>query len=361
MHLALALFLALLLPGCSGNFGFFSQTSPPPAGSDLFLVADLSGDVAGYSSASGQLISIAGSSVTFPSILDGFATDPGGTIAVGLSRAALVPDTLQAASIGAGGQFTLQGSTNTFMNSTGLAISSLGVIAVSAPTGPTVQLFTVQDGQFVAGTSAAAGTFAQDLAFSPSGSFLYVADGGTGIISVLGVSSASSLELLGTAQMPVAAGETTPHLQHVRLDSAGDKIAAITQDGRVFVAAVNTVTGLISNAAEAHATGAVNLEALAFDPAGTNLYTADFNIGGIYEFSLAGGSPQPLSGSPVATPAGPVDMVSDSNGDFVYVVFHSSTVSTYSRDPQSGALTATGQSVPTPGELGFRIVRVPAH
>jgi DNA-binding beta-propeller fold protein YncE len=353
--------LAMFVPGCSGNFQFSSQTSSPPAGSDLFLVASLSGDVAGYASDSGQLTPIAGSSVSFASILDSFAADPGGTIAVGISRAALMPDTLQTASIGSGGQLTLQGSTTTFMFASGLAISSLGVIAVSAPDGPTVQLFTVQDGQIVAGASSAAGVSAQDLAFSPSGNFLYVGDGGKGIISVLGVSSASSLQLLGTAQMPVAAGETTPHLDRLRLDSAGDKIAAITEDGRIFVATVNPVTGLISNVAEAHATGAVSLGALAFDQAGTTLYTADFNSGGIYEFSLAGSSPQPIAGSPVATPVGPVDMVSDSSGDFVYVAFHSSSVSTYSRNAQTGALAATGQSVPTVEALPFRIVRVPAH
>jgi len=360
-HFAVAALLAMFVPGCSGNFQFSSQTPPPTPGSDLFLVANLSGDVAGYSSASGQLIPIAGSAVSFASILDGFAADPGGTIAVGISRTALAPSTLQAASIGAGGQFTIEGGTTTFTNATGIAISSQGIIAVSAPNGPTVQLFIVQDGQFVAGASAVAGVFAQDMAFSSNGSFLYVGDGGTGIISVLGVSSSSSLELVGTAQMPVALGELTPHLVRVRLDSAGDKIAAITQDGRVFVATVNPATGLISNAAEAHATGAVNLEALAFDQSGVTLYSADLNNGGIYEFSLAGGSPQPLAGSPVATPVGPVDMVSDSIGNFVYVVFHSSEVSTYSRNPQSGALVATGQSVPSGGELGFRIVRVPAH
>jgi len=148
----------------------------------------------------------------------------------------------------------------------------------------------------------------------------------------------------------------------VRLSAAGSKIAATTFDGRMFVADVNSANGMIANAVEVHVAAVANLQEVLFDPSGQNLYALDQDNHALYEFSLSGGTPQPLAGSPLATPPGPSGMAVNSSGDRVYVVIGPlSSVLTYARDAQSGALTGTGESVSSGGLVAGRIVRVALH
>jgi DNA-binding beta-propeller fold protein YncE len=269
---------------------------------------------------------------------------------------------LQAASIGAGGKLTLQTASTSVVSAARVDVSSQGMIAVSDSIDALVKLFTLQNGQFVAGASAAAGPLPQDLTFSADGKFLYVGDNANGTIAVFSVSSANALQLVQTAQLPVTAGEFSANLVRLRLSAAGNKIAATTFDGKIFVADVNATSRMISNAVEVHVPSNANLEEVTFDPSGQNLYALDQDNGGLYEFSLAGGAPQQLAGSPIATPLGPSGMAINSAGDRVYVASGAlSGVVTYTRDKTSGMLSSTGEIVGSGGLLAGRIVRVALH
>ena len=333
---------------------------PPPVAGDLFLVESLSGDVAGFSEVAGKLTPLAGSAVRLAFPLFAFAANT--NLAVGMSGSPLGTGSLQSASIGANGKLTLSTATTSVPNAQSVDVSSQGVIAVTDSIDALVELFTLQNGQFVAGASTKAGPLPQDLTFSADGKFLYVGDNANGTISVFSVASANSLQLVQTAQMPVAAGEFSASLVRVRLSAAGSKIAATTFDGRMFVADVNSANGMIANAVEVHVAAVANLQEVIFDPSGQNLYALDQDNHALYEFSLSGGTPQPLAGSPLATPPGPSGMAVNSSGDRVYVVIGPlSSVLTYARDAQSGALTGTGESVSSGGLVAGRIVRVALH
>jgi len=330
---------------------------PPPVAGDLFLVENLSGDVAGFTEVSGKLTALSGSAarMTFPL----FAFSANANLVVGMSGSPLGAASLQFASIGANGKLTLSTATTSVANAQRADVSSQGVIAVSDSTDALMKLFTVQNGQFVAGASVSAGPLPQDLTFSTDGKFLYVGDNANGTISVFSVASADSLQLAQTAQMPVATGEFSASLVRVRLSAAGNKIAATTFDGRMFVADVNSANGMIANAVEVHVAAAANLQDVIFDPSGKNLYALDQDNHALYEFSLSGGTPQPLAGSPLATPPGPSGMAVNSTGDRVYVaVGPLSSVVTLARDAQVGVLTGTGESVGSGGLVAGRIVRV---
>ena len=337
-------------------------TVPPPASGDLFLVDNLSGDVRGFAEVAGKLTPISGSAVRFAFPLFGFAADPNGSLVLGLSGSPLNIGSLQFASIGPGGKLTPNTATTSVASAAGADISVQGVIAVTDSTNAIVKLFTLQNGQFVAGASVSAGPLPKDVTFSSDGKFIYVGDDANGTISVFSVTSATSLQLVQTAQMPVAAREFNPSLARVRLSAAGNKIAATTVDGRIFVADVNPASHMIANAVEVHVAANANLQEVIFDPGGQSLYALDQDNGSLYEFSLSGGVPQQLAGSPLATPLGPSGMAVNSTGDRVYVVVGpQSAVITYARNKQSGALSSTGDMISSGGILGGRIIRVALH
>jgi DNA-binding beta-propeller fold protein YncE len=352
---------ALLLSACGGP-ATLPPVIPPTGSSDLFLVENLSGDLAGFAETSGQLTPLANSTARFAFPLFTFGVDPNGTLVAALSGSTLNIGSLQVASIGAGGKLMLQTATTSVVSAARVDVSSQGVIAVSDANHALVKLFTVQSGQFVPGASASAGSQPDDVAFSGDGKFLYVADRAVGSVSVFSVSSAASLQLIQTAQLPLATGEFNPALVRLRLSPAGNKIAATTSDGKIFVADVNATSHKVSNAVEIHVAANANLEEVIFDPSGQNLYALDQDNGGLYEFSLAGAAPQQLAGSPVATPLGPSGMASNSAGDRVYVASGAlSGVVTYTRDKTSGMLSSNGEIVGSGGLLAGRIVRVALH
>jgi DNA-binding beta-propeller fold protein YncE len=360
--LMIVLALATLFVSACAHGPFTPSPPPPRFSSDLFLVANLSGEVAGFSDASGHLQPVPGSSAKFSFPLFALSADPDGTFAATLSGSPLAVSSLQVATIGAGGKLTSGVSTTSVTAGNGIAISSQGLIAATDSTDKTVNLLALQDGQLMAGASVSSGHFPQDLAFSGDGKFLYVSDGTDGSISVFSVASLSSLQLIQTAQLPIAVGEFSPSLVRVRLSDAGDKIAASTLDGRLFLAEVSPATHMISNAIEINVASPANLEEVIFDPTGQTVYTVDADNGGIYAFRSLNGGVIPLPGFPVATPRGIFSMAINSSSNHIYVVFSPlSTIVTYARDTQTGAVTSTGESVPSGGLLAGRIVRVPLH
>lgn len=361
-----AILMAVFAVACGGGYGTTNPPPPPGNANELFLVDNFSGDVTAFSAASGQLAPVSGGSAMFPMNLIRFAAEPSGMFLAGVTSTAQLATTLQIANIGTGGTLTLAPLTTAVPTIGGLAISSQGVLAVLDGANSSVQLMQLQSNLLFQGASAATGPIPQDAAFSGDGSRLYVGNNGDGTISVLAVSQQGAmLQSMQTAHLPIAAGEFTPAIVRVALSPSGNKFAATTFDGRLFVASVSTMDGSLSGFTETKLATNANLEEVVFDPSGQNVYTADQDSGGIFGFAVSGGSVTAVQGSPFSTgplPGGPTGMAFNSAGDRLYVVIGAqSAVLTYSRDTASGKLTPTGYEVSSGGLLAGRIMRVQAH
>jgi DNA-binding beta-propeller fold protein YncE len=347
------------------NGGGSSQTNPPPpAANEWFIVENFSGNVSGFRAASGRLEPIPGSSVMFPSLLTNFGIKPDGTFLAAITITPQGLSTLRIANIASGGAISLAPVTTPVTNSSGLAISSQGVLAVLDSTASTIQLLMFQSNALFMGATVPTAAGAQDLAFSADGKTLYANNGSA--ISVFSVSNDTSLQLLQTTILPLAAGQLGGSAVRIRLSAVGNKLAATTLDGWLYVGNVNPVNGTLSGITETLVAQGANLEEVTLDPAGKNVYTADQENGGIFGFALASnGTATPLPGSPFSTgtlPGGPTGMVTNSAGDRLYVVMGAqSAVFTYSRNSSTGQIAATGDVVSSGGFLAGRIVRVPAH
>ncbi len=359
--------LAALAVACNGGSSSINPP-PPPAANERFFVGNFSGNISGFSAASGKLEPIPGSSITFtPSFLTNFAVKPDGTLLAAITvDQQLVATTLQIVNIGAGGTLTLTRLTSGLGNPGGMAISSQGVIAITDVGSGTVQLTLVQNNLLFQGASAATGPLPQDVVFSSDGSRLYVGNNAGGTISVFTVSAqGATLQPVQTALLPVAAGEFAPDIVRVTLSASGRKFAATTPDGRLFVGNVSPMDGTLSGFTETNLGANANLEEVVFDPTAQDVYTADQDNGGIFGFTLSiGGGVTPLPGSPFSTgtlPGGPTGMAFNSAGDRLYAVIQGQAVFTYSRNTSSGQLALTGDVVSSGGFLAGRIVRVPAH
>src|SRR5207247_7851021 len=141
----------------------------------------------------------------------------------------------------------------------------------------------------------------QDLAFRADGKVLYALNAGNAI-SVFSVAPDLSLPLIQNASLPLAAGQLGGNVVRIRLNAAGNKIAASTLDGWLYVGDVNGTDGTISGITEAQAAPSANLEEVVLDPTGQNVYTDDQDNSGIYEFSTAGGTLTALPAHPFSLP-----------------------------------------------------------
>jgi len=362
-----ATLLAALAVACNGGSSSINPP-PPPAANERFFVGNFSGNISGFTAASGKLEPIPGSSITFsPSFLTNFAVKPDGTLLAAITvDQQLVATTLQIVNIGTGGTLTLMRLTSGLGNPGGMAISSQGVIAITDVGTGTVQLTMVQNNLLFQGASAATGPLPQDVVFSSDASRLYVGNNAGGSISVFAVSAqGATLQPVQTARLPVAAGEFAADVVRVTLSASGRKFAATTPDGRLFVGNVSPMDGTLSGFTETPLGTNANLEEVVFDPTAQDVYTADQDNGGIFGFTLStGGGVTPLPGSPFSTgtlPGRPTGMAFNSAGDRLYAVMQGQAVFTYSRTTSSGQLALSGDVVSSGGFLAGRIVRVPAH
>src|SRR5258708_2836715 len=332
---------AALAVDCNG--GSSSINPPrPPAANERFFVGNFSGNISGFSAASGKLEPIPGSSIRFsPSFLTHFAVKPDGTLLAAITvDQQLVARTLQIVNIGTGGTLTLTRLTSRLGNPGGMAISSQGVIAITDVANGTVQLTLVQNNLFFQGASAGTGPLPQDVVFSSDGSRLYVGNNAGGPISVFAASAqGATLQPLQTAQLPVATGEFAPTVVRVTLSASGRKFAATTPDGRLFVGNVSPMDGTLSGFTETHLGTNANLEEVVFDPSAQDVYTADQDNGGIFGFALStGGGVAPLPGSPFSSgtlPGGSSGMVFNSAGNRLYAVMVGQAVFTFNRNTSS--------------------------
>jgi DNA-binding beta-propeller fold protein YncE len=364
-----AMLLVAMAVGCGGGSSSINPPPPPQATPEWFFVGNFSGNISGFSAASGKLEAIPGSSITFPfqvpSFLTNFAVKPDGTFLAAITVNQQQVATLQIVNIGTGGTLTLAPLTDVAGNPGGMAISSEGVIAITDVGTGTVQLTTVQNNLLFRGASAATGELPQDAVFSSDGSRLYVGNNAGGSISVFAVSGQGAmLQPVQTAQLPVAAGEFPATVVRVTLSASGRKFAATTPDGRLFVGNVSPMDGTLSGFTETNLGANANLEEVVFDPSAQNVYTADQDNGGIFGYAVSAGGVTALPGSPFSTgtlPGGPTGMAFNSAGDRLYAVMQGQAVFTFSRNTSSGQLALAGDVVSSGGFLAGRIVRVPAH
>src|SRR5258708_11194069 len=245
---------AALAVDCNGGSSSINAP-PPPAANERFFVGNFSGNISGFSAASGKLEPIPGSSITFTaSFLTHFAVKLDGTLLAAITvDQQLVATTLQIVNIGAGGTLTLTRLTSGLGTPGGMAISSQGVIAITDVGSGTVQLRLVQNNLLFLGASAATGALPQDVVFSSDGSRLYVGNNAGGTISVFAVSGqGATLQPLQTALLPVGAGEFAPDIVRVTLSASGGKIAATTPDGRLVVGNVRPLDGTLCGVTEAN-------------------------------------------------------------------------------------------------------------
>ncbi len=365
LQMLFSILLSVLATACAG--GGSGINPPPGAASEWFFVSSFTGQVNGFSAASGKLEPIPGSSLNFSSSTSvSFATievaPTGKSVACILVNPQAGTTALEIANIASGGTISLTPLSATVANPIGLAISAQGAIAVSD--GVSIRFFTMQNNTLVAGPAQQTSASPEDLAFRPDGKVLYALNAGS-TISVFSVASDLSLQLIQNVNPPLASGQLGGDLVRIRLSAQGNKIAASTFDGWLYAGDVSATDGTVSGITEIQVAQNANLEEVVLDPSGQSVYASDQDNGGIYEISTTPGSLTALAGSPIPTLPGPMGMEVNSAGDRVYVVngaaFPQGQIITFSRETSTGKLTATGDSVSAAEIFSNRIVRVPAH
>jgi 6-phosphogluconolactonase (cycloisomerase 2 family) len=352
--------LALLALACAGGGG--TVIEPPPPASEFFYVENFSQSVDGFSVQSGHLVAIPGSGTVIPFPPLTIAADPGGQFLGLLEIQNLTTPEVQLVAIQPGGTL-VPGAQVPIAGAAGLTFSGSNLLAVIDQNGDQVEVFAIQNGALTMVSSAPTGSNPTDVLFSANGRTLYVANRFGDNISVYSVSAAGAVQPVQTLFLPFAAGQVIAPVERLRLNSAGDKLAATTGIGQLYVSKVNATDGTLSATQETIVAAGANLQEVIFDPSGKNIYAADQDNGGLYEFVVAAdGSTTPLPGSPLPTGALLDGMAMNSTGDRLYAVTAiNSEIATFLRDTTTGKLTATSDVVNTGGILPGRIVRVPAH
>ena len=333
----------------------------PTAAREWFFVDNFSGNFSGFSARNGKLVPIAGGEVQFQFPLIRGAVDPKGTLLAVLTAQNPAVAGFQTADIETGGVVSLTKTANAFNNPSVIAVSPEGLVAVADTYNHSVQLLMFRNGASFRTDSFATGPLPQDMVFSPDGKFLFIANNGDNTISVFSVGVAA-LSLLQTVVLPRQPAEFASGLVRIRLSDQGNRLAASTFDGRLYVADVSELDGSLSGVLEMRVGSGANLEDVALDANGQTVYTADQDNGGIFGYSLNGAAATPLPDSPYATSAGVTGLALDGAGDRLYVVNGpAGLILTFTRDKSTGRLNSTGDIVSTGGFLADKIVRVPAH
>lgn len=356
-----AIVVAAVVSGCSNGGG--TAVAPPPQGPpDFFFVANLSQTIQGFDQQSGHLAVIPGSGTQIPFPPSSIAADPQGQLLGAVEIQDIHTRQVQLVAIQAGG--TLQpGAQVSVPGAVALALSGNRLLAVIDQDDEQVEVFSIQNGTPAMVSSAPTGQLPVDVLFSADGKKLYVANEFGGSISVYSVAANGTVQPVQTLQLQLAPGQIIAPVVRLRFNPSGDRLAATTGMGQLYVSQVGAVDGTLSGTQETIVADGANLQEVIFDPSGRNIYTGDQDNGGLYEFAVASdGSTTPLTGSPLQTMPLLTGMVTNSAGDRLYALnAGNSEVATYLRDIATGKLTATAEVVSSGGFLPGRIVRVPAH
>jgi DNA-binding beta-propeller fold protein YncE len=141
----------------------------------------------------------------------------------------------------------------------------------------------------------------------------------------------------------------------ITTDPAGKFVIAVSNGsstlfGLIAVFTLDGATGLLSASGTPSRTGA-DPSSLTLDPSGKFVYVADTADATISAFTLnsTSGALSPVSGSPFpsggqGTFNGPLGIVADAAGKYIYVCNASNDISVFTFNSQTGALTALAGS-----------------
>jgi 6-phosphogluconolactonase (cycloisomerase 2 family) len=162
---------------------------------------------------------------------------------------------------------------------------------------------------------------------SDIGLHVYIIDSSTGILTMVATENFTSPLLLSVI--------TSPFADLVYVSGTGN-------GNQIFAANVNTATGaLLPVAGSPFLIGGQSV-AMAIDPTGQFLYTANSSTNQIEGFAIAtNGALSPIGGSPFADATGPVDIAIDATSQFVV------TANTTSGTVASFSIGGTGALIPS--------------
>jgi 6-phosphogluconolactonase (cycloisomerase 2 family) len=228
-------------------------------------------------------------------------------------------------------------------------VTNMGSGTVSAfEVGPTGTLSPVVGSPFASGVGA------EFMALDRVHNFLFVANQSANNVSAFLVNTATGM-LSPAPGSPFAAG-TTP--LGMAVDAAGKFLFVANQDGNsVSVFSIDAANGALSQVAGSPFTGVINPFGVAVDPSGAFLFVSNFNGNSgagntISTFSINSATGALTSAGPAlatSSPAGitaPIGIATD--GRFLFVGNHmAESVVSFSVNRSSGALSATS-ALPQP-------------
>ena len=208
----------------------------------------------------------------------------------------------------------------------------------------------------IIGSPYTVGREPSSLKTNSAGTFLYVTNFTDGTVSALAIDRTTG-QLSVVSGQPYGAGKGA---LSVALDSTGQFLYSANDTGATISAyTIASTTGqLTATTSSPLATGS-QPQALAADPSGKYIYAANVpsnNTIATYGITASAGDLTLVS--TVGSGTLPVSLAVDSTGTFVYAAnYTSGTVSVYSVDAASGALTAISGS-PFPAGAGARSIAV---
>lgn len=200
------------------------------------------------------------------------------------------------------------------------------------------------------------GTNPNFMAVTPSGRFLYVANGGPTQISALAIdSSTGALTEIPGSPFSVAQGVT-----NIAIDPSGRFLYATSVVFQSLVSgySINSATGALTPVSGSPFTTGSNPFSLAVSPSGQFAYVPSGTSGNIPAYSIDAitGALTAIPGSPFAGQPGQFSITESPSGRFVYVA-EGSGVSAYTVNAGTGALNAISSS-PVPAGTAPRWIAI---
>lgn len=188
-------------------------------------------------------------------------------------------------------------------------------------------------------------------------SFAFVTNSGSGTVSAFAVNSSGSLTTIAGSPFPAGAGA-----EFMAFDKVHKFLFVANQTANNISAfSVNTGTGMLGAVSGSpFSTGATPL-GVAVDPMGRFLFVANQNDNSVSVFNIdaATGSLSEVPGSPFTGVASPFGVSVEPSGAFLFVSNFNgnagtgNTVSTFSIDAATGALTSMDPPLPTSSPAGI--------
>ena len=207
-----------------------------------------------------------------------------------------------------------------------------------------------------AGTPTSTGAYPASVSVSPNGQFVYVANRGDGTVSAFSINSGSgTLNAVGSPT-PTGSGLNSNPYSITVSPNGQFAYVANSGDGTVSVFSINPNTGALNTVGLPVFSGAGSSSypySVAISPNGQFAYVANLNDGTVSTFSINPGTGAlSVVGLPVSSGSHsfsePNSVTVSPNGQFAYVTnLNEGTVSTFSINPGTGALSLLGAPNPT--------------